>query len=52
VTPASGCIRAFAHDQVATDIRLYLRDAIDRILAGIKAARPRWSIWPNSMLTP
>ncbi|MDP2056902.1 MAG: argininosuccinate lyase, partial [Thiobacillus sp.] len=27
------------NDQVATDIRLYLRDAIDRILAGIKACQ-------------
>jgi argininosuccinate lyase len=27
------------NDQVATDIRLYLRDAIDRILAGLKACQ-------------
>ena len=36
------------NDQVATDIRLYLRDAIDDILVLIKAFRSaRWSIWPR-----
>jgi argininosuccinate lyase len=41
------------NDQVATDIRLYLRDAIDDILELIKAFRnARWSIWPKRKPTP
>ena len=35
------------NDQVATDVRLWLRDAIDAIASLLQACRPRCSIRPN-----
>ena len=41
------------NDQVATDIRLYLRAAIDHIIGLIRgAASARCSIWRKSIPTP
>ena len=40
------------NDQVATDIRLYLRGAIDDIAVPAARAARRCSTWPSSMPTP
>ena len=41
------------NDQVATDLRLWTRRAIDRLDAGDRrASSMRWSAWPNATATP
>ena len=39
------------NDQVATDMRLWLREEIDQICAASKACSKRCSTWPNAKLT-